>query len=152
MSDLIEYSLSHRFLATFFFRGIPSPLDLRFQRVSGLSRELAVSAYREGGENAANRYFPENVQHGSLVLERGVMSVTPLTYVFDSVLGRGEAIYVDVVIMLLGNNMLPMTTWTASDALPVRWQVGDLDARNSAILINTFELRYRDMRLLGIRT
>jgi len=152
MSDFIDYSLSHRFLATCFFSGFPSPLDLRFQRISGLSRELGVSAYREGGENAANLYFPENVQHGSLVLERGVMMVTPLTYFFDSVLGTGEPVFLDVVIMLLGTDMRPMTTWTASKALPVRWQVGELDARSNAVLINTFELRYQDMRLFGIRT
>jgi len=152
MSEFIPYSLSHRFLATFFFWGIPSPLDLRFQRISGLSRELTVSSYREGGENAANLYFPESVHHGSLVMERGVTNVTPLTFLFDSVLGTGDPVYVDAVIMLLDNNMLPVTTWTTSNALPVRWQVGDLDANSNTFLINTFELRYQDMRLLGIRT
>lgn len=152
MTDFIEYELSHRFLVTFFFWSIPSPLDMRFQRVSGLSRELTVSAHREGGENAANLYFPNNVQHGSLLLERGVMSVTPLTFLFDSVLGSGEPIYTDVVIILLGGDGLPVTTWTASRAMPVRWQVGALDANANAFLINSFELRYHDMQLLGLKT
>lgn len=152
MSDPIEYTLKHRFLATFFFNGIPSPLDIRFQRISGLSRELSVSSYREGGENASNLYLPDKVNHGSLVMERGVTNLSPLTYVFDSVLGSGEPFYMDVVIMLLEADSLPVTTWTLSKALPVRWQIDDLNSQNSAFLINTFELRYQNMRLLGVRT
>lgn len=152
MTDFIEYTLSHRFLVTFFFFGIPSPLDMRFQKVSGLSRELSVTPFREGGENAANLYFPNNIQHGSLLLERGVMMISPLTFLFDWVLGSGEPVYADVLILLLDADSLPVTTWTATNAMPVRWQVGDLDANANAFLINSFELRYQDMRLLGLRT
>lgn len=151
MNDLFAPSVSHRFMTCFMFNGIPSPLDLSFQRISGLSRELNVTAQSEGGENGRNYYFAEKINHGSLVLERGVMTLTPLTAVFEQVLSGDRIMYADVVILLLNHLSVPVSSWTLSNALPVRWQVGDLDAGSSAILINTLELRYQDMRWLGVK-
>lgn len=144
-------AVSHHFLVNFLFNNIPSPFDIAFQRVSGLSRTLAVSQHREGGENARNLWLAEQVEHGSLVLERGVMNTTPLTLQFDHVLRRESTQWANVVIMLLNEQSLPVTTWTLSHALPVRWQIGDLDASSNQVLINTLELRYQDMRMLGIK-
>ncbi|WP_145476351.1 phage tail protein [Yersinia similis] len=151
MSDYNTPAVSHRFMASFVFNGIPNPLDIRFQRISGLSRELQVTQYSEGGENARNTYFAEKIQHGTLRLERGVMTVSPLTMMFDRVLRGENIIYADVVIMLLNENLLPLSTWTLSNALPVSWQTSDFDASSNAILVNTLELRYQDMRWLGVK-
>jgi len=144
-------AVSHRFLVNFLFNNIPSPFDIAFQRVSGLSRTLAVSQHREGGENVRNLWLAEQVDHGSLVLERGVMNASPLTLQFDRVLRRENTQWANVVIILLNELSLPVTTWTLSHALPVRWQMGDLDAGSNQVLINTLELRYQDMRMLGIK-
>ncbi|WP_373271697.1 phage tail protein [Serratia marcescens] len=144
-------AVSHRFLVNFLFNNIPNPFDIAFQRVSGLSRTLEVSQLREGGENTRNLWLAEQVNHGSLVLERGVMNASPLTLQFDSVLRRESTQWANVVIMLLNELSLPVTTWTLSHALPVRWQMGDLDANSNAVLINTLELRYQDMCLLGTK-
>ncbi|MGV3344494.1 phage tail protein [Enterobacteriaceae bacterium LUAb1] len=141
--------VSHRFIVNFLFNYIPSPLDMAFQRVSGLSRELEVSLHREGGENARNLWLAEKVSHGSLILERGVMNASVLTLQFDRILRRESTQWANVVIMLLNDMALPVTTWTLSHALPVRWQTGDLDATGNNVLINTLELRYQDMRILG---
>ncbi len=43
--------------------------------------------------------------------------------------------------------LLPVTVWTISNALPVSWRMGDLDAASNTVLINTLELRYQDMRV-----
>lgn len=151
MVDLFTPSVSHRFIASFLFNGIPSPLDLGFQRISGLSRELQVSQYSEGGENARNIYLADKIQHGTLILERGVMLVTPLTWFFDSILQGDKVSYANVVIMLLNEHFTPSATWTLSNALPVRWQTSDFNANSNTILINTLELRYQDMTWLGVK-
>lgn len=144
-------AVSHRFMVNFLFNGIPDPLDIAFQRVSGLSRQLEVSQQSQGGENVRNHWLADKISHGSLVLERGVMNASPLTLEFDRML-RGEMLrQASVVIMLLNAQTLPVTTWILSHALPVRWQSGDLDANSNAVLINTLELRYQDMRLLGVK-
>lgn len=144
-------AVSHRFIVNFLFNNIPNPFDIAFQRISGLSRTLEVSQHQEGGENSRNIWLSEKVNHGSLVLERGVMNASPLTLLFDRVLRRESTQWANVVIMLLNEHALPITTWTLSHALPVRWQMGDLDANSNTVLINTLELRYQDMRMLGAK-
>ncbi|KGM29010.1 phage tail protein [Photorhabdus luminescens] len=151
MNNLSTPSVSHRFIASFLFNNIPSPLDIAFQRISGLSRELQTTQHSQGGENARNVWLAEKIQHGNLVLERGVMTVTPLTWVFDRVLRGEKAMYADVVIMLLNEHSIPVASWTLSNALPVRWSTGDLDANSNTVLVNTLELRYQDMRWLGVK-
>ncbi len=150
MSKFFEPSLSHRFLATFFIRRIPSPIDLRFQRISGLGRELSVHSFHEGGENVGSLHLPERITHGNLVLERGVMPITPLSLLFNKVLGSFESDYVDVVVLLLNGQSIPICSWIITDALPVKWQAGELDAQGNAVLINTLELAYNEIRWIGV--
>ncbi|OCQ54021.1 T4-like virus tail tube protein gp19 [Photorhabdus australis subsp. thailandensis] len=151
MHNLYTPSVSHRFIASFLFNNIPSPLDIAFQRISGLSRELQTTQHSQGGENARNVWLAEKIQHGSLMLERGVMTITPLTLVFDRVLRGEKAVYADVVIMLLNENALPVASWTVSNALPVRWSTSDFDANSNTVLVSSLELRYQDMRWLGVK-
>lgn len=155
MSDpaFYEPSVSHRFSVTFWFGRLPVPsiVDASFQRISGLSRELGVTAYSEGGENLRNRYFANKIQHGSLILERGVMALTPLSMMFNAQLTNGSVTYVNGVISVFDHNAVPMSNWLINSALPVRWQTSDLDANSSSVLINTMELRYQEMIPLGVK-
>ncbi|WP_338911607.1 phage tail protein [Mycetohabitans rhizoxinica] len=182
-------SLSHRFMATFFLNRVPSvsAADMRFQRISGLSREMSVKTINEGGDNVGSRHLPERVTFGNVVLERGVMPTTMLTdwlgRVFNdfdiSVLGIaevGKAVNgvmhrldakvpgqltqkaldqfsdgLTAIIMLLDEHDLPISSWTLTGVVPIRWQVGDLDASSNTVLINTMELAYHRMRWLGVR-
>jgi phage tail-like protein len=151
MDFLFEPMPTCRFLTTFIFGGIPSPLDIAFQRITGLSRELNVTSYSQGGENASNLYFADKINHGELILERGVMTATPLTVVFDQVMQGEKMIYADVVILLLNHRSIPVCSWTISNALPVYWKTGDLDANANTISVNTLKLCYQDMRWMGIK-
>lgn len=181
MGDFMHFppSPSHRFLVNFLFSAeglglqlpasknpltgralgaigrlpVPSVLDVGFQRVSGLSRSLNVTAYSEGGENLRNRYFADKVQHGSLVLERGVMPVTPLSTLFNAQFMSGHMMYVDAIVTLLDfhTTRIPLCNWLISNALPVRWDSGDLDADSNRVLINKLELRYQEMIPMGVR-
>lgn len=152
--SLLAPSVSHRFLAAFWFDRIPVPtsvLDIGFQRIHGLSRQVDVTEYSEGGENLRNRYFTDKIRHGSLVLERGVMPITPLSIMFNRQLASGKVTYFNVVISLFDPEFVPLSNWVVMKALPVRWQTGDLDANSNQVLINTLELRYQDMLPIGVR-
>jgi phage tail-like protein len=150
---IYQPSLSHRFAATFWFgrMSVPNIVDSSFQRISGLTRELNVTSFSEGGENLRNQYFAEKIQHGSLRLERGVMALTPLSIMFNAQLLSGKVMYLDAVITLFDIDDLPLSNWLITKALPVRWQSGDLDANSNRVLINTMELRYQEMIPLGIK-
>lgn len=152
LDKLYEPEVSHRFLVTFFFKGIPSPIDFRFQRVSGLSKgQLNVSAHSQGGVHGSSLYLPEDITHARLVLERGVMIPTPLTAAFKYVLSGAGMAYIDAIVMLLNHESLPVCTWTVTNALPVKWETGDLDANSNAPLVNRIELAYRDIYCLGAK-
>ncbi|WP_232455478.1 phage tail protein [Burkholderia ubonensis] len=149
---------TNRFLTSFVFKGlpgfpfsVPSPLDIAFQQISGLNQTLGVTQFSEGGENARNQYFATKTQHGSLILTRGVMTVTPLALVFDRVMQGGQLIYADVVILLLNHLALPVCGWTISNALPVSWKTAELNANASSIAVNTMELKYQDIHRMGIQ-
>ena len=150
MNNLYEPVVAHRFLATFFIDFLPSPVDVRFQRISGLNRKMEVTPYREGGNNVGSVNFPERVTHGNLVLERGVMTATPLTLAFQEALHSFRSHYMTAIVMLLNQNNLPVCSWTFTNALPVDWRTGDLDANSSNVLINTLELAYSRMHWLGV--
>jgi phage tail-like protein len=151
MDFLFEPAPTTRFLTTFLFSGIPSPLDIAFQRINGLNRELDITKQSQGGENVANLYLANKINHGTLLLQRGVVPVTPLTMVFDQVLSGGKIIYADVVILLLNHLSIPVCSWTLSNALPVSWQTCELDANAGTIAVNSLTLRYQNMRWLGIK-
>ena len=54
-------------LQPFTFHNIPSPLDLSFQKISGLNRTLPPLS--QGGKNGRNYHLADKVEHGTLVLE-----------------------------------------------------------------------------------
>ncbi|BEN27478.1 MULTISPECIES: phage tail protein [Serratia] len=149
ISGMPSPALSHRFLAKFFIKGIPSPMDARFARVSGLGRELQILQLREGGDNLGAINLAERVTHGSLVLERGLATVTPLSALFELALGQFACTYLNVVILLLDSRSRPLCSWTLTDALPVKWNTGDLDATGNTVLIETLELAYHEMHWMG---
>ena len=67
MSDPL---LGMRFAVLFLAGGVvPNPLDIRFQRVSGLSMTVDTEPLREGGQNLYTQQLPTGVSHGNLVLE-----------------------------------------------------------------------------------
>lgn len=157
--SLLEPSLANRFRVTFWIKSklgyVTSPLsfvlDAAFQRISGLSRTLGVETQSEGGENARNNYLATKISHGSLVLERGVMAVTPLATQFEHMMRGGTPVYCNVFIHLLNDAQVPVANWGISNALPVSWKTGDFDAGSSQVLINSIELRYQEMFWLGVR-
>ena len=73
MSDPI---LGMRFSVLFLAGGVvPNPLDIRFQRVSGLSAEVETEAVSEGGQNLYTQRVPRGIKYNNLVLERGMVVI-----------------------------------------------------------------------------
>ncbi len=152
LKPLITPVVSHSFTAAFLFnRLIPSPIDFFFQKISGLSWNMNMQDRIEGGVNVGMHHLPERVQHGTLVLERGVMAVTPLTLTFNLVMEQFSSIYADVVIILFDHKKSPISSWTVTNARPKSWEVGELDANSNQILINRMELVYNDITWLGVK-
>ena len=150
-SLVAEPILGMRFGVFFFAMGvIPNPLDIRFQKVSGLSTQIETEALAEGGQNLYTHRLPKRVQYGNLVLERGMVVGSPLNLEFNATMSLFRFATSNVLVTLLGENKLPLAGWLFMKAYPVKWATSDLDANQPGLVIDTLELAYTRMQILRV--
>jgi len=147
MSDPI---LGMRFSVLFLAGGVvPNPLDIRFQRVSGLSAEVETEAVGEGGQNLYTQKLPRGIKYNNLVLERGMVVGSPLNLEFNAAMSLFKFATSNVLVTLLGEDRQPLAAWLFLKAYPVKWTTSDLSAE-PALVIDTLELAYTRMQALRV--
>ena len=144
--------LAFRFSVTAFLAGlVPSPLDFRFQRVSGISSTVTTHMLNEGGQNLYAHRLPERVEYENLVLERGMSLVSPWTFTqFNAAMSLFQFQPCNVLVLLHDRNGLPLGAWLFRNAYPVKWELSDFDADANAVVIESMELAYQN--ILTVRT
>ena len=139
-----------RFSVFFFAGGVnPNPLDIRFQKVSGLSAEVTTESLSEGGQNLYTQKLPTGIQYGNLVLERGMVIGSPLNLEFNATMALFKFATSNVLVTLLSESKLPLAAWLFMKAYPVKWSTSDLNAE-PALVIDTMELAYTRMQILRV--
>ncbi|MBE9116391.1 phage tail protein [Lusitaniella coriacea LEGE 07157] len=139
------------FMVTFLIGGfVPNPLDIRFQRVSGISSTMETTEIREGGENLFSLRLPTRMTYGNLVLERGMVIGSSLNIEFNLAMSTMSFQPGNVLVMLLNAKDIPIASWLFQETYPVTWSVSDLDANQSSIVIDTMELAYARLQSLRI--
>ena len=148
---LEEMILGFRF-GVFFFAGgvIPNPLDIRFQKVSGLSSEIGLQTVNEGGQNLYAHRLPQRVTYNNLVLERGMVVGSPLNIEFNVAMSTFKVFTSNVLVTLFNEDNVPVSAWLFLKAFPVKWSTSDLNATEKTIVIDTFELAYQRMQPMRI--
>jgi phage tail-like protein len=150
-SGFDELIAGFRFGVFFFAGGVaPNAVDIRFQKVSGLSAEVKTRTHAEGGQNLYLHRQPERIEYGNLVLERGMVVGTPLTVDFNATMSLFEFAPCNVLVTLFGEDKTPISAWLFLKAYPVKWSTADLDAEEEKVLIDTMELAYTRMQHLRI--
>lgn len=145
-----EPILGMRFAVLFMAAGVvPNPLDIRFQRVSGLSTEVETEPLREGGQNLYTQQLPTGVSHGNLILERGTVVGSPLAIEFEATMSLFKFAPSNVLVTLLNEDKVPLAAWLFMKAFPLKWATSDLTAE-PAILIDTMELAYARMQVMRV--
>lgn len=149
----IEQALGFRF-GVFFLAGgaIPNPIDIRFQKVSGLSAQVTTTSVTEGGQNLYTHKLPERVDYGNLTLERGILVGAPslLGIEFNAAMSLFKFASSNVIVSLFDEDMIPLASWLFLKAYPVKWATNDLDAAQENIVIDTMELAYTQMQRLSL--
>lgn len=147
----MDLVLGFRFGVFFFAAGvIPNPIDIRFQRVSGLSAEISTTTVTEGGQNLYTHKLPERVGYNNLTLERGMVIGSPLNIEFNVAMSLFKFAPSNVMVTLLSEDSLPLAAWLFLKAYPVKWSTSDLDANNEKVVIDTMELAYTRMQIMRI--
>lgn len=116
--------------------------DNSFQSVSGLSVDLETEEIAEGGENRFKYKIPVRSKFPNLVLKRGLLVNSEVIKWCKKALENFEIEPLDITVMLLDENHEALQTWNIIRAYPVRWNVGDLNAEESKLVIETLELTY----------
>ena len=121
-------------------------VDIKFQSVTGLDSTIETETIKEGGENRFEHVIPIRRKYGPLVLKRGILKPDDsdltgwLQDAFEHELIRPLA---SVTIRLLNeDHQSSLMYWTISNVWPRSWKIGELNAEQGAVLIETLELNY----------
>lgn len=143
--------MGFRFGVFFFIGGVvPNPLDFRFKKVSGIGSTISTSTLNEGGQNLYSHKLPEKVQYENLVLERGLAIGSPLVVEFNAAMSLFKFVPSNVLVSLLDEAGIPISSWLFTNAYPVKWTVSSLDADSNTVVIETMELSYQRMQPIRI--
>jgi phage tail-like protein len=146
-----DLPLSFRFGVFFFVGGlVPNPIDIRFQKVSGLGATVSLKTHAEGGQNLYTHRFPETIGYQNLVLERSAPLISPLDIEFNISLSLFKFSASNVLVTLFDDSNAPTAGWMFLNTYPVRWATSDLDAGQNGVVIDTMELAYTRMQIMRL--
>ncbi len=120
-----------------------------FSEVTGLTIEIEVEEYREGGLNAYMHKLAGPPRYPSnLVLKHGLTDSDTL-WAWHQAVARGTIQRKNGSIMLLNSAGEEQWRWNFTDAYPVRWVGPDLRAGSAEVAIETLELVHRGLSKAG---
>lgn len=119
------------------------PNSVGFTKVSGLSKEIGVVTYDEGGYKNTHK-MKGKVETGELVCEKGMFASKQVEEVFKASMMNPDFRGV-VTIDVMDSNDKIARTWTVTEAWCNKWEVGDIDASSEDPIIETLTIQYEDI-------
>lgn len=110
-----------------------------FSEVSGLSSEINLESYEEGGLNSYVHQFPKHTTYPNLVLSRGLINID-LFFIWYHATSQGLIQQLNGTILLLNDRQTPVVWWTFKKAYPVSWQGPQLNASDDSVAVEKIEL------------
>jgi len=127
-------------------------IDVHFKSVSGLEVSLQTETISEGGQNLFDYKVPLRTECSNLVLKRGYVKNSTIIkwckFNFDNPFG--VVFPIPVFVELLNEKHEPTITWNVFGAYPVKWSFEELNAEQSALLIETLELSCNTVKVNDI--
>lgn len=150
--DIPGYYPAAGFFFTVAVAGSGTPLqmlslaDASFQEVSGIDARIEIEAVPEGGENRFVHQLPGVTKYPNLVLKRGYVTAPSFlaewaAQTVGSTLSQ-PILTQTLLVMLLGENRVPLVAWNFARAWPVRWVTGPLDSMKNDVLTEVLEFSY----------
>lgn len=126
------------------------PNDFRFQEVTGLTVDVNLDTYNEGGENRFVHRLPGRTRYGDLVLKRGMTLVSGITAWCVDAIENFNYQPTNMLISLLNEDHLPVSSWYITNAIPIKYDITGLNAEQNQIVIESMTLRYEYYRTLNL--
>jgi len=126
------------------------PNDFRFQEVSGLTVDINLDTYNEGGENRFVHRLPGRSRYSDLVLKRGMTLVSGVTAWCIDAIENFNYQPTNMLVSLLNEDHLPVSSWYIKNAIPIKYDITGLNAEQNQIVIESMTLRYEYYRTLNL--
>lgn len=120
--------------------GLPNAVG--FKKIGGLSKELSVISYDEGGYKTTHK-IKGKLKTGELVCEKGVFPNKDVEDVFKRSMDSKDY-RCTVTIDLLTPTGDVARTWSVTEAWCNKWELGEMDASSEEVLVETITLQYED--------
>lgn len=128
---------------------LPEIENGEFYSAKGLSGELEVTSYAEGGLNDYVHQLPVRHSWSNIVLERGVVSDLQLWQWYQSGLTRSLGARRDGSITLMTPAGERAVAWNFRGGMAVKWTGPDLVATESAVALESLEIAHHGIELVG---
>lgn len=115
-----------------------------FNKVKGISRELKVESYHEGGENTYEHKLASNATYGNLTLERGLAD--DFLWSWSQNAADGAIVRRNITLVMRDASANEVWRWLVAGAFPVKWTGTDLDGSSSQVLVESVELAHHGIR------
>lgn len=126
------------------------PQDFRFQEVSGLSVNMEMESYREGGQNRFEHQLPVKTSYTDLTLKRGMFELPSgiMAWCINAV-QHFEFQPTNLLVALLNDQHVPVQSWYVVNAIPKSVEFSSLNAGQSQVAIETLVLSYNYFNMLN---
>lgn len=116
------------------------PAGMGFQKVSGLTREIGVVEYDEGGYSHTHKLTGKE-QGGEVTLEKGMFANTDLEDIYKRSLNRPDY-RTTVIIEQLDKFGKVARSWTLAEAWVSKWEGSELDATSEDVAIESITIQF----------
>lgn len=137
-------------LPKFHFQVIWSPgTRIGFTEVSGLDMEIEPIEYREGFSPEFSKIkMPGMHKFSNITLKRGTMAGDSDFYKWARTISLTSVERRDIIISLLNEDHVPVMTWKAKNAFPIKVQASELKADGNEVAIETMEVAHEGLSLV----
>jgi phage tail-like protein len=134
--------------------GLGDQMDAFFKSVSGLKIETTAIPVREGGTNDTTFQLVGETKWSPLVLKKGFTSSSKLLEWRQDWLDRTRQKMkrVNGTISQLNTALEVVGTWTFMRAWPTKWEIPELDAAKSEVLIESLELCHEGLTFVSVKS
>lgn len=125
-----------------------TPVDSRFQDVSGLEVEMEMEPFVEGGQNRFTWQLPKRARYSDIVLKRGKAGGSAIVKWCRDAMENFIFLPVNITISLLNEKHEPVQSWYVVNAIPKKWSVSNFNAEENSIVIESITLNCQYFTML----
>lgn len=113
-----------------------------FMEVSGLTVEVEVESYVEGGVNGYEHRLPGRIKYPNILLKRGLTDAEALFDWFTEAARNGFRDEVDGRIAMVDSLGQELRSWSFAGAWPVKWSGPQFAASSSDVAVEELEFAH----------